>query len=1025
LNKKSAIVSIVLIAVMCGFLLPAQVKAFQTPAGSNPGAYNYYGPAPSTLLIDVFPCQGSTFTALTSGSIDMMDSLLTLTQYAGVKGNPAITTGSVAQTELVEYDLNNWCAPFNNTVYRQAFSYMINRTDFLTTYYTGSGTPCYDPLDFNPYGRNSGGIPVEAYCRALYVSNYPYALAYQAFMESGYSEHLEDGTNGLPNIPGYFTWFFASPFPTTSSGTPAGTPPGALAIPNATIQIFYTAYTLWGTAMCQYMMALCGSTTSSFTTWVKNNYNDPTYASLFAEYPLPTVNGVPQFPMINFMGTSLITVTATDANVNTYYRFQMFTGSWNLDEFMDGLEIWQSYYTPQAENWGPLASNYDDWYDANYNATAGIDFYDLYVTNALTASISGLTNPSSHGGSMYWADLAEIELMSQAPFIPFFYPSGYSAILTQDNFAINETGTGFDNWFTYMDAQTPTGTLTWGWTSPVLNPNPISSTSAWDWYMMDAIYDPMLRLNPYNMTIIPALATNYTVVSQDPNNPFNPPAGSGIPNDTSAYLQLRNDVFWQDVPGMTRTSYTYNDGSQLNGPFTDMALTPADVAFTYEYLTHDGLYQSFHLAGQVWDVGQVEISSVYRSLFTPYQTTYNNVKEWSAYNPDGTVASTATPVYVNNVPGYTWENITYIMSTGVLNGSEAGVNAFVNTGNPFQPSNFIAFNPTLSPYQLVVNFMDTTGWFVEPFELSIPIIPMFIWANLAEASWPNSAWPTGCPSSFTMVLGPITGGADLLYGSGPYIWVSGTAPPYTLEAYVTGISYGGVTGVTEDTSYWAAQVREPDVYAPSNAGLPPSDNFDLQPFSVSQNGLTTPENSTDNWIPILCSVTLLNLGTSPVTTTVTFTLRVKWPGLSGMETYTGTATPTIVSGGTTSTVTYNFAKVQVANNAPFLYYSLTISDGKGGMFAPNPSNSLWYALTPNSLVPLRFPWHLPGDVLGLGVVNIKAGALVGANWGLNTPYGSPPGNANPLADINGDGVVNIKDGAIIGAEWGLTFVAIS
>jgi hypothetical protein len=62
-----------------------------------------------------------------------------------------------------------------------------------------------------------------------------------------------------------------------------------------------------------------------------------------------------------------------------------------------------------------------------------------------------------------------------------------------------------------------------------------------------------------------------------------------------------------------------------------------------------------------------------------------------------------------------------------------------------------------------------------------------------------------------------------------------------------------------------------------------------------------------------------------------------------------------------------------------------------------------------------------GDINGDGVVNIKDGAIIGANWGLDTPYGSPPGTADPRADILGLGVINIKDGAIVGEYWGSNY----
>ncbi|HML01777.1 MAG TPA: hypothetical protein VK487_00220, partial [Candidatus Bathyarchaeia archaeon] len=57
MNNKSSIVSIILIAIMCGFILPMQVKAFQTPVppyGPSDQSYNYYGPAANELIMKFY-----------------------------------------------------------------------------------------------------------------------------------------------------------------------------------------------------------------------------------------------------------------------------------------------------------------------------------------------------------------------------------------------------------------------------------------------------------------------------------------------------------------------------------------------------------------------------------------------------------------------------------------------------------------------------------------------------------------------------------------------------------------------------------------------------------------------------------------------------------------------------------------------------------------------------------------------------------------------------------------------------------
>jgi len=732
------------------------------------------------------------FSAFETGAIDMMDSLLTPDQYATVSSpsysGVSATTGYVAASELCQYDLNNYFEPFNSTLYRQAFAEMINRTDFLDTYFAGGGTPCYDPLDFNPFGKTA-----EATCAALYTGGF--AQAYEDLCASGYKLVAENSTNGFGGAgqpsaaSGYSTWFFTSPFPKVSSGTPAGVPPATMceAIPNATVQIFARTEHTERTDQATYLEELCGGSSSSFTKWVEAEYasNPSFFSGTYDGYSLalPTVKGVVQYPVINFQvqtGSSEV----ADVLVMSYYRYEIYTGAWILDELNDGLEIWLSVETPMALGWSAFCLNYDCYVGSVYNATLQEPQYDADVFASLSAPGTGIGQPTNESGTLYWATAAQILMMGDVPMIPMWYYSGYSAVLTRDNYTINALGTGFDNWYTYMDAQTPSGTIVWGWSADIENPNPISSTWAWDWDIMGPIYDSMFGANPYNLTLLYALATSWNFT----------PVSSNYWGGSEAYINLRDNAYWQDLPAGTRNSYMFNDSSQLNNAITDKLLTPADVAFTYEYILHDGDYQSVHIAPTIWDVGQVDISSVYEPLFTQYNTTYNNVLQWHY------VSGKATTNYtINDVPGYTWENITYIDSFHEMNGT-FGISVPTSPMyTPSSPQDFIQFSPSLNATQLFVQFIDVSGWLVYYEELGIPIIPMYIFANLAEASWPNSAIHHGfmTPSSFSMVLDPA--GANLLYGSGPYIWTGFKTGTYTLSAFDYGVSY---EGVTEDHSYW-------------------------------------------------------------------------------------------------------------------------------------------------------------------------------------------------------------------------------
>lgn len=988
---------------MCGFLLPMQGKAFQTPVppyGPSDQTFNYFGPAANELIMKFYSSDTAEFSALQNGTIDFMDSILTPSQYSSISSNPAVTTGFVASTELVEYDINNYVAPFSNLNYRQAFAAAVNRTAYLDTYFAGGGTPCYDPLDFNPFGQAA-----EAYCESIYGAQGNFADVYSLFVQSAYPVYYENGTNGVPNLGsnanpdggGYFTWYFASPYPSSgpSPAQPVNTSgPYNLAIPNATIQIFARTEHPERLDQAAYIIGLLGYSVSvggpfsgdKFTTWCEQQYalyGNSYFASL--GMALPIVNGKPYFPVINFLETD-ITQEVADVIVMSYYRFQMYTGAWILDEFQDGLKIWLSPNTPILNNWEPFCLNYDSWQDTttNYNGT-GEPEYDYFVYASLSASYPGYGFPNDPTGSLYWAIRAMDDMMPQVPIIPMFYYSGYSAVLTQDNYTVNAIGTGFDNWFTYMDAVSPSGTLTWGWSADLENPNPVSSTLAWDWYILTPIYDSMLYADPYTNAIIPALATNYSVTISDPANPY-------YALDTSALMTLRADSFWQDLPAMNRTAYTLDGGSELNGPITDQQVTPADVAFTYEYLVQDGLFQPVHLYSTVYDVGQIVISSMYKSLFAAYNTTYNNV--WNGFQ------------YVNGVVGYTWENLTYIDSPSMANGA-------IPVSGLGSAQDFIRFSNTLGPSQVKVYFTDQTGWFCEYAELGIPILPMYIFSHLAEASWPDSAVSPGfvTPSEFTMVLDPS--GANLLFGSGPYIWTGYTTGIYTLVAFKSGISY---EGVTEDAGYWAEPVRVADVMSLGHQPI----NYYYQPETNTlhlQYTLTNWENATVS---------------DTLTVSVTPYYYVSGSWVEGTM-VTGTADPlAIVAGATIAGNWTAFALGAVPAGATWLTFAISSSMMENGVtvegtygFAANQ----WSPYDGTSGIAMINLADLPGDVNGgtaaapyygcQGLVNLRSLSLITGNWQAHVSW---TGSFNPTdtlhrADINAQGKINLVSLSFITGEW--------
>jgi hypothetical protein len=146
---------------------------------------------------------------------------------------------------------------------------------------------------------------------------------------------------------------------------------------------------------------------------------------------------------------------------------------------------------------------------------------------------------------------------------------------------------------------------------------------------------------------------------------------------------------------------------------------------------------------------------------------------------------------------------------------------------------------------------DKKTWQCYYYDLSIPVLPMHIFRLIAMGSWPCSAWPAGTPAITDMNLMPPeikAGGADLLYGTGPWILTNGSlGNMYKFLPYVAGTTYGpaGHT-VTETNSYFA--YVPPGVYDLAAVSLNPTQRLVLPGAAINitvqvQNQGTTSETS--------------------------------------------------------------------------------------------------------------------------------------------------------------------------------------
>ncbi len=962
MNKKYAIASIVLIALMSLSLIPMQAKAYETGPGSPNTNYANYGPRPSTLLMKVYSGFASEFSDFQAGAIDFEDEILTPAQYAAIQGNPTFTTGFVPQYSLREYDLNDYVNPFNSTYYRQGLTFLIDRNYFINTYSSlaGAATPAYSPIACDaPY------YPAAAMAALYPPSN---ASAYVAFMNSGFSL-IPDPTDPTH----YCTWAFASPYTTVG-------PNGEPIVPDNQIEVFARTEQAERTLQGDYLVQVAQL---GLPAWALANLGN----SVFSTYPLPTDPSSPYpghvlLPRIVVNDYHYPRATCSQY-VMSDYDYMIYTGGWSLSSTPDFLQFYTYQYAPVNLAFAPGVHNYGACELQPPYAPNGITYSN--DVNSLLASSPAGSGGLPVGSGSYWAYICQYLLMGDAALIPMWYYSGYSAMASSMYNGINSYGVGFNNWWSFFDAYRSGGsgssdTIKYGWSADVQNMNPITSTWYWDWQILGEIYDSMISGNPYNPSQInPGLADNYSVTVNVPS------INSG---NTVVTVHIRPDVFFQDIPFKDRTAYTVDGGAEINGPFINKSLSVLDEAFNIVYLRDMDYWYGTDNGILIDDVDHVVISSIYNNT--------SPVNGWPFWN------ATAYPL------GAPWFNSTDIAAECV--------------GESLPPItwqyNYVQFSSALDANTIQLFLTDKVTWLAYFRDLAIPILPHYIFEWLATDSWQNSAWPVAStmPMVETMDLTPWAG-ANLLYGTGPYVLTAGTpGNSYTMQAYATNLAYGGLT---EKNSYFWQPVRLADTMT---LGADPETDY-YKPDDTS----------------IIHSVTIQNTGSNPMTVSVTVSCTLTWyPGYTTQVLTPQTHSGIYLLAGQYDTEVFTFSFVKqgafcVASWDPII--KVTAASASDGDFVGRSTQSLLYADAN------RWPYYTNGievinagklgaDIAGGPVVAPYYGAdgsvgakdlnLLGVQWGKSSVGASPTSNV-ARADINGDGTVGAKDLNKLGVEWGQTW----
>ena len=289
------------------------------------------------------------------------------------------------------------------------------------------------------------------------------------------------------------------------------------------------------------------------------------------------------------------------------YDFNLYTGGWSLSRDPDYLMwLWVSWMGPGTSPPTPWALNYNYFNDT---------LLDQYLeTLGYAPDISTAKDAAWHAQARMMNRPDDPEPGISA-FIPLWATAGYMAYRHPLVYAVNEAGTGYANWWTFLVAHFNTsdtgGTIRWGFKSDVQQLNPLYSQWVWDWFVLDKIYDSLISVNPYNLAKdMPWMASDWTVTTW-----ANPDTGE----DNTLLIFTLND------------GITFHDGTPV---------TVDDVKFTIEYIKN---YSDCWIWSNVADVHHVDVDPSTNKIYV-----YENITSvWALHWVAG------TPI----LPKHIWETI--------------------------------------------------------------------------------------------------------------------------------------------------------------------------------------------------------------------------------------------------------------------------------------------------------------------------------------------------------------------------------
>jgi hypothetical protein len=565
-----------------------------------PEAWYPAGPAMDTEVIKIYQDQLSEFGDLKNSAIDLSDwrldqgtSSAICTPTSAFYCTSQIQEHGYAELEFM-LDNNFWGVQMNfgndvNGVHiRQGIAHLIDKNAFSTNEPSGPWTPIDNPL---PAGENFGGTAVTYPNPCSWDLNFTETgtgCATSTTGVGGTSFHLAAATGlncGTEAVPAACTYKWQPGFGSADfcaaadhfitafkhgvgiTATkdancvlvpPTGGWPAAVTgnRPQLFVRLDDPPRFDMGNAMTQ---SICALFTGAFVTGTGT-------CATFLDYHTGTITSFPGF----FTSTTGVSKNwwMYTAAFGSVFPFDSLFFGYN-SRFVSGVAADQPPCTTASVP-SPAAGNYMYLCNSAYDAASGGIEFATSLANAFTAATNSM---NVFGQGAYTVPI-------YTPSDTFGYLKNWSRVINQDGNGIPAAETWLSAWTATPStgsAGCPTTTplcIRQGFKQPTRSVTPYASTTAWDTYVLNNIYDTLSAANPANvgqifdwMTISTQELSNTQLNYVPPGCTSQTVCGAGGTVDTFRFT-LRNDIFFHDNRKVTAwdVQFSYATGF-TNGAF--------------------------------------------------------------------------------------------------------------------------------------------------------------------------------------------------------------------------------------------------------------------------------------------------------------------------------------------------------------------------------------------------------------------------------------------------------------------------